>query len=266
MLKLYYINKNQVLGVMELSEFDKCIPLPENLIFVAYRDGLQFIKEPPQTFPFTDVERLIMGSEFFDMRYLKDSDFRKENSSFCRLVPPLVPPLVPSVKLYEFTIYPYEDITLKHLPFFTFPQYMASGSVTNYKSQMLEPEIEGNYYRLERIDLETNETVILHDVPKPIEVPTPILRIFDIERRGTNLFVNPAVFGTLKVHFSTDNFNVVNDSFELDVSPSPDFSIDISIYENSLNNGSVMSFEFKESNTENFRNLIRQDWTSKYTY
>ena len=86
MITLYYVNKNQALGTIEIESFEACQPLPEGLIFVAFRDGLNFIKEPPQIYTFTDLERLIMGSEFFDMRYLKDSDFRKENSSsitFC---------------------------------------------------------------------------------------------------------------------------------------------------------------------------------------
>lgn len=80
---LYYVTRNGHLGTLELPTFESCVPIPEDLIFVAYRDGINFVKEPPTKFPFSDVERLIMGSEFFDMRYLKDSDYRNQNTQLC---------------------------------------------------------------------------------------------------------------------------------------------------------------------------------------
>jgi hypothetical protein len=87
MVTLYYLNKNNDIETMELPVFDACVPLKESGIFIAYRDGINFVKNPPDTFPFTDLERLIIGTEFFDTNYIKESDYRKQNSSFCPVVP-----------------------------------------------------------------------------------------------------------------------------------------------------------------------------------
>jgi hypothetical protein len=84
---------------MDLPVFDACVSIPESIIFVAYRDNLNFIKEPPEILPFTDIERLIMGSDYFDMKYLKDSDYRKANTKFC---PHIVPPVVHGIFTQQF--------------------------------------------------------------------------------------------------------------------------------------------------------------------
>lgn len=100
MITLYYLNKNHDIQTIELPSFDTCIPLKESGIFIAYRDGTNFIKNPPETFPFTNLERLIIGTEFFDTNYLKDSDFRNQNTQFC----PKLAPVPPSPVLVPFDI------------------------------------------------------------------------------------------------------------------------------------------------------------------
>lgn len=73
---------------IKLENFDTCLPIPEDLIFVALRQGVTIVKEPIEAIQFTDLERLIMGLEAFDLSFVKDSDFRKQNSQICPYVPP----------------------------------------------------------------------------------------------------------------------------------------------------------------------------------
>lgn len=101
MVTLYYLNKNNDIDTIELPTFEACIPLRETGLFIAFRDGLEFIKHPPEIFPFTNLERLIIGTEFFDANFIKDSDYRKENTSFCPKLPPLTfLPIITNVDYY----------------------------------------------------------------------------------------------------------------------------------------------------------------------
>jgi hypothetical protein len=86
---------------MDLGSFQACVNIPEDLIFIALRDGTKFIKEPVETFDFTDIERLIMTTEFFDFNFLKDEDFRKQNTKICPILPP-PPPVTLQITGYDF--------------------------------------------------------------------------------------------------------------------------------------------------------------------
>jgi hypothetical protein len=91
MIKLYFVNLNGELGVMDIPNFDACIEIKEPLIFVAFRDGNNFIKEPEVEYTFTDIERLIINNRdgAFDMSYVKESDYRRANTTLCPLLKPL---------------------------------------------------------------------------------------------------------------------------------------------------------------------------------
>jgi hypothetical protein len=81
---LGYVNKNQDLHYIELDSFEACITLPEDLIFVSLREGTEHVFAPLTKFPFSNIERDIIGLKgSFDMSYLKDADYRKANSKFC---------------------------------------------------------------------------------------------------------------------------------------------------------------------------------------
>jgi hypothetical protein len=81
---LGYLNKNGDLHFMEFPSFDVCKTIPEDLIFVAIRQEFETIFDPPLKFPFTNIERCIIGLRgSFDMSFVKESDYRKQNSKFC---------------------------------------------------------------------------------------------------------------------------------------------------------------------------------------
>jgi hypothetical protein len=83
-ITLGYINKNNDLHYIELDSFDVCIPLPEDLIFVSIRENTTHNFEPTDQFPFSNIERDIIGLHgSFDLSFVKDSDYRKANSKFC---------------------------------------------------------------------------------------------------------------------------------------------------------------------------------------
>lgn len=80
MYTLYYLNRNLQLGTIKTQTLDAPILIPEDLIFCDLRKGINFIKEPHECIGFTDIERLIMQSEFNDMDLIKDADFRYQNT------------------------------------------------------------------------------------------------------------------------------------------------------------------------------------------
>ncbi|BFM44932.1 hypothetical protein CFS9_35730 [Flavobacterium sp. CFS9] len=80
MYTLYYLNRNYQLGTIKASTLDAPILIPEDLVFCNLRKGINFIKEPHKCIDFTDIERLIISSEFTDTELLKDYDFRKQNT------------------------------------------------------------------------------------------------------------------------------------------------------------------------------------------
>lgn len=84
---LYYLNDNYQFGTIEARNLDTPVLVPENLIFVNLRNGINFIKEPHKCIDFTHLERLIMSTEFFDMETIKQSDFRKANTFLTPLCP-----------------------------------------------------------------------------------------------------------------------------------------------------------------------------------
>lgn len=102
MYTLYYLTKNWALNCMKVDSLDVCIPIPEDLIFVACRNGINFIKEPAEKLSFTDVERLIMSTEFYDTNFIKDEDFRKANSQMCPIQQP--PPSSFNIETHDFDV------------------------------------------------------------------------------------------------------------------------------------------------------------------
>lgn len=80
MYVLYYLNSNFQIGTIEVETLNMPILIPENLIFINLRKGINFIKEPDQCCDFTHLERLIMASEFTDMETIKEGDFRRANT------------------------------------------------------------------------------------------------------------------------------------------------------------------------------------------
>nr|WP_294931278.1 hypothetical protein [uncultured Flavobacterium sp.] len=77
MYVLYYINENYALHTIEVENLNAPILLNEACIFTNIRKGIEFIKEPHQCLKLTDLERLIISTEFFDTSVIKQSDFRK---------------------------------------------------------------------------------------------------------------------------------------------------------------------------------------------
>ncbi len=93
MYTLYYLNRNLQLCTMKVKTFDEPILIPEDLIFCDLRQGTTFIKEPNKCIDFTDIERLIIQSEFNDVSLIKDADFRSQNTymtSLCQVDPRLL--------------------------------------------------------------------------------------------------------------------------------------------------------------------------------
>lgn len=80
MYTLYYLNRNLQLGTIKVLDLDTPVKCPEDLVFCALRKGIYFQKEPHECIGFTDMERLIIYSEFSDMDLLKELDFRKQNT------------------------------------------------------------------------------------------------------------------------------------------------------------------------------------------
>lgn len=77
---LYYLNRNLQLGTINVQSLDVPVLIPEDLIFCDLRKGISFIKEPHKCIGFTDLERLIMQSDFNDVSLIKDGDFRMQNT------------------------------------------------------------------------------------------------------------------------------------------------------------------------------------------
>jgi hypothetical protein len=94
MYTLYYLNRNLQLQSMKVDDLDNPIRIPEDLVFCNLRKGINFIKEPHQCIDFTDTERLIMNSEFTDVKLLKEHDFRRENTYLTPLCQVDIPPMV----------------------------------------------------------------------------------------------------------------------------------------------------------------------------
>ncbi|PWA08974.1 hypothetical protein DB891_10000 [Flavobacterium laiguense] len=76
-----------VLNTMKIDSLEACFRIPEDLIFVACRQGIEFIKVAQESIAFTDIERLIMYSDHFDLSFIKLEDFRKQNSEMCPKLP-----------------------------------------------------------------------------------------------------------------------------------------------------------------------------------
>ena len=104
MYTLYYLNKNLQIETMKVDSLDVPILVPEDLIFCDLRKGINFIKEPHACIAFTDIERLIIQSEFNDVSLIKEGDYRKQNSYLTPLCPidgvPLVLDDVDFKKIY----------------------------------------------------------------------------------------------------------------------------------------------------------------------
>lgn len=106
---LVAFNKSQRLTYHDLNIAEdksvSCIPIYEDLIFTAlFINGQRILnpqnEEQKKLFEiFTQQERYLISSEFFDVNLINDKDYRKQNTSFCPvLVPPVVvvvPPPIP---------------------------------------------------------------------------------------------------------------------------------------------------------------------------
>jgi hypothetical protein len=93
MYTLYYVNENMNINTLQTESLDEPLRIPERLIFVALRRGINFIKEPNKCIAFTDFERLLMSSEFNDLNFVNESHYRKENTylePLCKIDYPLV--------------------------------------------------------------------------------------------------------------------------------------------------------------------------------
>jgi hypothetical protein len=93
MYTLYYVNENMNINTLETASLDEPLRIPERLIFVALREGINFIKEPHKCIAFTDFERLIMSSDYNDLNFVNESHYRKENTylePLCQVNPPLI--------------------------------------------------------------------------------------------------------------------------------------------------------------------------------
>lgn len=94
MYTLYYVNENMNINTLETASLDEPLRIPERLIFVALRKGINFIKEPNKCIAFTDFERLIMSSDYNDLNFVNESHYRKENTylePLCQVDFPNVP-------------------------------------------------------------------------------------------------------------------------------------------------------------------------------
>ncbi|MDQ8014472.1 MAG: hypothetical protein REI96_18635 [Flavobacterium nitrogenifigens] len=107
MYTLYYLNRNLQIGTIKAETLDAPILIPEDLVFSDLRKGINFIKEPHECISFTDVERLIIQSQFNDVELVKQADFRRANTY---LIPscPIDPVYLafdfkPKIHLYEGT-------------------------------------------------------------------------------------------------------------------------------------------------------------------
>ncbi|OXA95981.1 hypothetical protein B0A75_18115 [Flavobacterium oncorhynchi] len=80
MYTLYYLNRNLQLGTIKADSLDVPILVPEDLIFCDLRKDINFIKEPHKCIDFTDIERLIIQSQFNDVSLIKEGDYRKQNT------------------------------------------------------------------------------------------------------------------------------------------------------------------------------------------
>ncbi|WP_281638415.1 hypothetical protein [Flavobacterium marginilacus] len=98
MYTLYYLNKNLQMDCLKAPSLDTPILIPEDLIFTNLRKGIHFIKEPHECINFTDMERLIINSEFFDTELVKQGEFRKQNTyltPLCQIDEPVIVPPPP---------------------------------------------------------------------------------------------------------------------------------------------------------------------------
>lgn len=92
MYTLYYLNKNLQIHTIKVESLDEPLLIPEDLVFCDLRKGINFIKEPHKCIDFTDIERLMMQSEFNDINLIKEADYRKQNTylnPLCIIDPPV---------------------------------------------------------------------------------------------------------------------------------------------------------------------------------
>lgn len=118
---LNYIDLN-----IDISKELPCIPLFEDMIVTAlFIDGYRvyspllnsrFTQIEMENFFsfFTQQERYILSSEFFDSTLIKDSEYRKQNSVFCPkfLPPPTFDVIITGCDTYGLFITPGEAVTV----------------------------------------------------------------------------------------------------------------------------------------------------------
>ncbi|MEA9415911.1 hypothetical protein [Flavobacterium sp. PL02] len=114
MYTLYYLNKNLQMGTLKVASLDAPVLIPENLIFSNIRRGINFIKEPNKCVDFTDLERLIISSEFFDSSLVNEADFRRANTYLTPLCP-IELPLILDIVYTDRALwsYPYPVVVLR---------------------------------------------------------------------------------------------------------------------------------------------------------
>lgn len=107
MYTLYYLNRNLQIGTIKAETLDAPILIPEDLVFSDLRKGINFIKEPHECIAFTDIERLIMQSQFNDVELVKQADFRRANTyltPLCSIDPVYMAfDFKPKIHIYEGT-------------------------------------------------------------------------------------------------------------------------------------------------------------------
>lgn len=133
---LAYVNRNMSLGFIKATNLNVCITIPEDLIFVALRIDNVTIFDPDKSIHFTDIERLIIGLRgSFDLSFVKDSDYRKQNSQMCPVLPPLfLPPWSSMDLLWNYPIRVNVERSLDNINW------------TVYETQELNYSQNDNYY------------------------------------------------------------------------------------------------------------------------
>ncbi|MEO8534815.1 MAG: hypothetical protein ABI441_13745 [Flavobacterium sp.] len=77
---IYFLNDNYQITTKEVPTLNDNILLTENCIVTNIRFGIHFIKEPHKCLQLTDLERLIISTEFWDTEIVKEGDFRRANT------------------------------------------------------------------------------------------------------------------------------------------------------------------------------------------
>lgn len=90
MYHLYYVTENLQIETLQIETLDDHIKIPQNLSFIAVRNGINFINEPSECLDFTPLERLSIAGKLDDISIFQNHTFRKANSflkNLCKVDP-----------------------------------------------------------------------------------------------------------------------------------------------------------------------------------